>query len=107
MNLEQAGDVIDRNLLPHATKRLKRGLVADADDELELVRMMDRLIVNTRTAASLFVTEDARTARSLAEEKLVFRHAEQDATTAHFAQMRDGIAAASQSSALHLDLIHT
>lgn len=105
MNMEQAGDVIDRNLLPHATKRLKRGLLPDADNEAELVAMMDRLIVNTRTAASLFVTEDARIARSLAEEKLAFRRAEAQATTSHFAHMRDGISAAAQSSALHLDLV--
>lgn len=105
MNMEQAGDVIDRNLLPHATKRLKRGLLPDADNEAELVAMMDRLIANTRTAASLFVTEDARIARSLAEEKLAFRRAEAHATTSHFAHMRDGISAAAQSSALHLDLV--
>lgn len=105
MSMEQAGDVIDRNLLPHATKRLKRGLLPDADNEAELVRMMDRLIANTRTAASLFVTEDPQTARSLAEEKLAFRRAEAMATTTHFALMRNGITAASQSSALHLDLI--
>ncbi len=105
MNLEQAGDVIDRNLLPHASKRLKRGLLPDADNEAELVGLIDRLIANTRTAASLFVTEDARIARSLAEEKVAFRRAEQKATTNHFAHMRDGFSAASQSSALHLDLI--
>ncbi len=105
MNLEQAGDVIDRNLLPHASKRLKRGLLPDADNEAELVGLIDRLIANTRTAASLFVTEDARIARSLAEEKVAFRRAEQMATTNHFAHMRDGFSAASQSSALHLDLI--
>lgn len=105
MNMEQAGDVIDRNLLPHATKRLKRGLLPDADNEAELVAMMDRLIANTRTAASLFVTEDARIARSLAEEKLAFRRAEAHATTSHFSHMRDGISAAAQSSALHLDLV--
>jgi phosphate:Na+ symporter len=105
MNMEQAGDVIDRNLLPHASKRLKRGLLPDADDETELLAIMDRLIANTRTAASLFVTEDAGTARTLAEEKLRFRRAEERATTTHFSLMRDGITAASQSSALHLDLI--
>lgn len=105
MNMEQAGDVIDRHLLPHASKRLKRGLLPDAGDEAELVGMMDRLIGNTRTAASLFMTEDPRVARTLAEEKLVFRRAEQRATTMHFAHMRDGITAASQSSALHVDLV--
>lgn len=105
MNMEQAGDVIDRNLLLHASKRLKRGLLPDADDQAELIKLMDRLIANTRTAASLFLTEDGGTARSLAEEKLAFRVAEQKATTTHFALMRDGTTAASQSSALHLDLI--
>ncbi len=105
MNMEQAGDVIDRNLLTHANKRLKRGLMPAAGDEAELLDMMDRLIVNTRTAASLFLTEDPRTARALAEEKLAFRRAEERATTTHFSFMRDGITAASQSSALHLDLI--
>ncbi|KKB75858.1 Na/Pi cotransporter [Devosia soli] len=105
MNMEQAGDVIDRHLLLHATKRLKRGLLPDADNEEELTAILDRLIANTRTAASLFVTEDAQVARKLAEEKALFRRVEQDATTRHFALMRDGVTAASQSSALHLDLL--
>ncbi|MDC9825693.1 Na/Pi cotransporter family protein [Devosia sp. ZB163] len=105
MNMEQAGDVLDRNLLPHATKRFKRGLLPDADSEVELVAMMDRLIANTRMAASLFVTEDANVARILAAEKVVFRRAEQNGTTRHFSHMRDGFSAASQSSALHLDLM--
>jgi phosphate:Na+ symporter len=105
MNMEQAGDVIDRQLLLHASKRLKEGIRADADSEEELVATLDRLIANTRTAASLFVTEDAQVARSLAEEKATFRRVEQDATTRHFSIMRDGVSAASQSSALHLDLL--
>ena len=105
MNMEQAGDVIDRNLLPHARKRLKRGLLSDAQNEAELVAMMDRLIANTRAAASLFMTEDARIARNLAEEKVTFRQAVEQATSTHFALMRDGVSATAQSSALHLDLI--
>src|SRR5262249_45368903 len=32
MNIEQAGDVIDRNLLPHVSKRLKRGLIKGESD---------------------------------------------------------------------------
>lgn len=104
-NMEQAGDVIDGNLLPHASKRLKRGLVPSQDHEAELVALMDRLIVNTRTAASLFMTADARLARDLAGEKLFFRKAEQDATSNHFLRMRDGISASSQSAALQVDLM--
>ena len=36
MNIEQAGDVIDRNLLPHASKRLKRGADAGPEGDTEL-----------------------------------------------------------------------
>ncbi len=36
MNIEQAGDVVDRNLLPHAAKRLKRGLVFSKSEQAEL-----------------------------------------------------------------------
>lgn len=105
MNMEQAGDVVDRQLLQHASKRLKLGILPHADNEMELTATLDRLITNTRMAASIFVTEDHRTARRLAEEKAIFRRVEQEATTRHFSMMRDGVTAASQSSALHLDLL--
>lgn len=104
-NMEQAGDVIEGNLLPHAAKRLRRGLLPSQEHEAELVALMDRLVVNTRTAASLFMTDDARLARDLAAQKLFFRQAERDATSHHFARMRDGIGAASQSAGLQVDLM--
>lgn len=105
MNIEQAGDVIDRNLLPHATKRVKRGLSMSGEQERALMTMMDRLVTNLRTAASLLMTEDARVARLLAEEKVAFRKAEHDATNAHFELMRGGRVEAARASALQLDLL--
>lgn len=103
MNLEQAGDVIDRNLLPHVSKRLKRGLVGDSDDQL--ADLMDRLVTNLRTAASLFMTDDPRVARQLAEEKVAFRHAEREAVASHFDIMRADRGSNGMSSAIHLDLL--
>lgn len=105
MNIEQAGDVIDKNLLPHASKRLKRGLTFSKESQLELIRMMERLSVNVRTAASLFMTADPGTARKLADEKIVFRDVETRATITHVENMRIGHLDIIQSSALHLDLL--
>jgi phosphate:Na+ symporter len=105
MNVEQAGDVIDRNLLPHASKRLKRGLAFSKESQAELVAMMDRLNVNVRTAASLFMTADPRSARLLADEKLAFREVESRATVLHVEKMRTGRLDTVQSSALQLDLL--
>ncbi|MFT4119187.1 Na/Pi cotransporter family protein [Bradyrhizobium sp.] len=105
MNLEQAGDVIDRNLLPRAMKGLKRGLNFSADDQAELTTMMDRLISNLQTAASLLVTEDMRSALLLADEKVAFREAESIATAAHLNRLRSNSLDVAQASALHLDLL--
>jgi phosphate:Na+ symporter len=105
LNLEQAGDIVDRNLLPHATKRLKRGLAFSKEGQAELMAMMDRVIANVRAAGSLFMTGDLRAARFLADEKVVFRQAESDATAAHFDRLRAGRVDTAETSALHLDLL--
>ncbi|AWN43301.1 Na/Pi cotransporter family protein [Methylobacterium durans] len=105
MNLEQAGDIVDRNLLPHAAKKLKRGLTFPREEQAALIGLIDRLATNLRTAASLFVTTDLRTAHRLADEKVAFRDAEAQATTQHFERLRGGRLEAAQTSALHLDLL--
>jgi len=105
MHLEQAGDVIDRYLLPHAAKRLKRGLVFSKDEQAELVALIERLNGNLRTAGSLLMTGDLRVARMLADEKVAFRDVEAQATSQHFEGLRSGRLDTAQASALHLDLL--
>lgn len=105
MNIEQAGDVVDRNFLPHAAKRLKRGLMFSAEQQRELIAMIERLSVNLKTAASLFVTEDPRTARLLVDEKVAFRDAESKATASHVNRFRNSDLQAAQASSIHLDLL--
>lgn len=105
MNIEQAGDVVDRNFLPHASKRLKRGLVFSDEEQKDLTAMIGRLTANLKTAASLLVTEDPRTARMLVEEKAAFRDAESKATASHVHRLRDSDLQAAQASSIHLDLL--
>lgn len=105
MNIEQAGDVVDRTLLAHNLKRLRRGIALSREDEGELVARMDRLIANLRTAASLLMTDDARAARLLAREKEAFRKAEREATRRHLDCLRAPDTAAARGSAMVLDLL--
>ncbi len=104
-NLEHAGDVIDKNLLGHAIKRLKRTIALSPDQMSELTAIIARLAANLRTAASVFVTADARAARLLAAEKQWFRDLETRATETHFAQIHAGNAAAAEISAWLLDVL--
>jgi hypothetical protein len=104
-NLEHAGDVVDKNLLGHAAKRLKRNIALPRERTEELAAVIARLVANLRAAASVFMTEDVRAARLLAAEKEVFRDLESAATDAHFAAIRAGQAQAAEASAWRLDLL--
>jgi phosphate:Na+ symporter len=102
VNLEQAGDVVDTNLLSNAAKMAKRGIAFSASGQAELLAMVDRLIANLRTAASLFMSGDERAARLLAAEKEAFRSMETEATDAHFARLRAGRVDTAETSRVHL-----
>lgn len=104
-HIEQAGDMVDRNLLGIAGKMVKRGLVFSKSGLAELLAMIDRLIANLRTAASLFMTGDERAARMLAEEKEAFRAMEAEATEAHLERLRAGRVDSAETSGLHLDAL--
>ncbi|TCR67871.1 Na/Pi cotransporter family protein [Rhizobium sp. BK376] len=105
MNMEHAGDVLDQNLLPHLAKRLRRGLNFSREGQVELSRLFERLIANLQTAAALFMTQDERAARLLADEKVLFRKAEREGTEAHFQRLREGSIETMETSSLHLDLV--
>jgi len=105
--IEQAGDVIDRNLMALAGKRLKRGLDFPPEQRATLLALVERLSANLGLAASLFLTEDRRAARRLAEEKEQFRAIELEALRAHFGALRQGPGRGGLAGAdmLQLDLL--
>jgi phosphate:Na+ symporter len=104
-NLEHAGDVVDKGLLGVVAKQIKRGLMFAPSEVEPLLRIVDRLMSNLRSAASLLVTGDDRAARLLVEEKEVFRALEAEATAAHFEHLREGRVGSVDSSALALDAL--
>ncbi len=101
-NLEAAGDVVDRDVMGHAVKRLKRGVPLTADEQAEARRLLGRLAATMRAAAAVFMTEDPRAARQLVAEKEAFRDMEAAATRAHFSASRGG---AVDAASLDLDLL--
>jgi phosphate:Na+ symporter len=105
MNLEHAGDVVDKGLLGIVAKQVKRGLVFSQAEADPLRQIIDRLMANLRAAAALLVTGDDRAARLLVEEKEVFRSLEAEATTAHFERLREGKVGSVETSAMHLDAL--
>jgi phosphate:Na+ symporter len=104
-NLEHAGDIVSKGLVGLATKRLRRGLAFAVEGQAEIRAMLERLDGNLRTAAAVFMTEDARAARRLLAEEEVFRDLEARATEGHFARIRAGRVESRETSALHIDVL--
>jgi phosphate:Na+ symporter len=104
-NVQYAGDLIGRSLLGIANRMVKRGVTFSKAGQADLLGMLDRLIANTRTAATIFMTGDERAARELAGEQEVFRNLEQTATDAHFARFRAGETETVETSSMHLGVL--
>ena len=56
-NLEHAGDIVEKSLMPLAAKRIKRGISFSEGSREEIREMLDRLTSNARAAAAVFMTE--------------------------------------------------
>jgi len=104
-NIEHAGDILVKSLMPLAAKQIKRGIAFSDTNRDEIRTMIDRLITNTRAAAAVFLTEDPGAARQLLAEKEVFRDVESLATQAHFGMPRGPSAESVDVSRLHIDML--
>lgn len=103
INLEQAGDLIDRGLLNMTQRRLKRGVAFSQEGIADLVGQVDRLQATLRRSTAVFLSADVGAARALALEKQAFRRLEDEAIAAHFERLRSGNIETVETSALHLD----
>jgi phosphate:Na+ symporter len=104
-NLEHAGDIIEKSLMPLAAKRIKRGVSFSENGRQEVRDMIDRLISNARAAAAVFMTEDPRAARRLLGEKEVFREMEARTTEEYFGRTRASRGESIEMSKLLLDIV--
>jgi len=104
-NLEHAGDIVEKSLMPLAAKRIKRGVSFSEISRQEIREMMDRLIGNARAAAAVFMTEDPRAARQLLGEKEVFRELELRTTEEYFGRARTSRTETIEMSKLLLDIV--
>jgi len=104
-NMEHAGDLVDRNLLSVAKRRLQRGVAFSPEGQDDLLRLIDRVTANVRLAASLFVSGDEDAARRLVAEKEAFRTFESDAVAAHYRRLQLGNVSTVETSSLHLDAL--
>ncbi len=105
INLEHVGDIIDKNLMELAAKKIKRKVVFSKEGAAELESFHQEVFNNLKLAFSVFMSGDVRIARQLLTEKATLRAAELAAAESHLARLREGRPESIESSSLHLDVL--
>ena len=104
-NLEHIGDIIDKNLMELAAKKIKKRLQFSTEGLAEIKGFHAQVLDNMRLALNVFATRDITLARRLLREKTSMRAHEFETADRHFARLRDGRAESIETSSIHLDII--
>jgi phosphate:Na+ symporter len=105
INLEHVGDIIDKNLMELASKKIKGQLRFSEEGERELVALFQCVLDCLHQAQAAFVSSDAVTAQKLLDSKDEVRTLERAAADNHLQRLRDGRAESISSSSLHVDVV--
>jgi phosphate:Na+ symporter len=105
INLEHVGDIIDKNLMEVASKKIKRQIAFSPEGAAELTAFHQEVCDNLKLAFGVFMTGDLKSARQLVTEKATLRAAEFAAAENHLARLRAGRSESIESSSLHLDIL--
>ena len=104
LNLEHAGDILDKGLLSLLAKRMKRRLRFSPAELAEIDGMHEHLLSQLRLAAAVLMGEDLEAARRLVEEKERFRELERAVTEAQIERLTAGDQPG-ETETLELDLV--
>jgi phosphate:Na+ symporter len=105
INLEHIGDIIDKNLMELAVKKIKHKYEFSKEGARELEAFHKRIIDNLKLAFSVFINDNVKVARNLIAEKTQLRTAELACAESHLARLREGRPESIETSSLHLDVL--
>ena len=105
INLEHIGDIIDKNLMELAAKKIKRRLAFSREGAAELAAFHRGVLDSLKVAFGVFLSEDLETARRLVARKSDMHLTELSTAENHLARLREGRTDSIESSSLHLDIL--
>ncbi len=104
-NLEHIGDIIDKNLMELARKKIRHQDNFSRQGFAEISDLHSRVMESLQLAQNIFMTGDVKMARMLLEEKENLRSYEMHAAESHFRRLSEGVAETIATSSLHLDIL--
>ncbi len=104
-NIEHAGDIIDKNLMASALKKIRKNQKFSSKGLQEIEDIHAMVMDTVRLSQSVFVSEDKELAKRLLKQKDYLRNAEAKASVSHIERLREGIPETFATSSLHIDII--
>lgn len=104
-NLENCGDIIDKNLMDMALKKMRKQEKFSDKGFAEIKEFHGNVLQNLRLAQNIFLSEDPALAARLVENKRSVREAEIESSRSHFNRLRDRVSESIGTSDIHLDII--
>ena len=104
-DLETIGDILDRNLMELAKKKIYKGL-RFSDRGLEEIKDLHHQVgKNFDLVISAFTSQDQELGAQVIRQKTVIRQKERELRAAHIERLREGLPETIETSAIHLDIL--
>jgi len=104
-DLENIGDIVDRNIMPIALKRITKGFVFSQEGMAEIVSFHKKTVENFDFAIAAFANHDRDLAERVLRNKEELGLLERELVQAHLERLRKGLRESIETSHIHLDII--
>jgi phosphate:Na+ symporter len=104
-NLENIGDIIDKNLMELGRKKLYQGRRFSEAGWAEIQEFHGMVAKNLERAIAAFAASDRGLAQEVLDQRPVMRQRERDLRASHLERLRSGLAESIETSEIHLDIL--
>jgi phosphate:Na+ symporter len=104
-NLENVGDIIDKNLMELARKKLYQGRRFSEAGWAEIVEFHGLVAKNLEKAIAAFAANDRVLAQEVLDQRPLMRQRERELRESHLNRLRLGLAESLDTSEIHLDVL--
>jgi len=105
VNLEEIGDVIDKDLLELAEKKIRGHHRFSEQGWAEITDLHAKVVENLELAMSAVATQDRAIAETVIRHKAVVNTLERRLRQAHMERLRSGLRESIDTSSIHLDVL--
>jgi phosphate:Na+ symporter len=104
-NLENIGDIIDKNLMELARKRLYQGRRFSEPGWAEILDFHGLVSKNLERAIAAFAANDRALAQEVLDQRPLMRQREREMRDSHINRLRSGLTESLETSEIHLDVL--